>query len=475
MKILIIVGIIVVILASLLASDQYYLSYQDQEIKKSDWVQNCVPPKEHQVVPSIGLYNHTHSFDLLTCTWHPTEHGTPGFLESLYISFIEPVYFDIASGMEIKYAYALCTEEINYDAKLKSSELVFTGTVTRLDNYDGPQRVTFFIHDVIKGKVDTPKHVLDNTGKIFHDDDAVTSSSVSVDYTIGKTYKVYVENGNTDSCTTKLTSPPAGYIWEPGPEDGNYYSENPVYVERCEEGYGLSNGVCTTFEEMNKDLPTCDPNPKHDFGKCKKNMEEPDSKLQDVLDNCECKKSGQACIEPELRWWNATHFIDNIDCEYLDRDAFGAPPPEPKPEVTSSYEIVNEDGEKICLGGRGMILNDQCQRIGNYDIETGIPIVNDKEECDKLDGTWYKDRKLCDSKYAPAEYRFQFGPEHDAYDDSEEMKMASEKVYFAEESMGFGSGTGIFNDSHFDLTLIVIALVAGTGSGIGLIIYWRRK
>ena len=66
-RISIIAGIIVAILVSLLTVDQYYLSLQDQEIKKSDWVQNCVPPVSNQVVPSIGLYNHTHSFDLMTC------------------------------------------------------------------------------------------------------------------------------------------------------------------------------------------------------------------------------------------------------------------------------------------------------------------------------------------------------------------------------------------------------------------------
>ena len=120
---------------------------------------------------------------------------------------------------------AMCDAEINYDAKLKSSEVAFTGTVTRLDNYDGPQRVTFFIHDVIKGQVDTPKHVLKNTGMMFLENNAVRSSSVSVNYEIGKTYNVYVENGMTDICTTKLTIPPADYMWEPGPEDGNYYSE----------------------------------------------------------------------------------------------------------------------------------------------------------------------------------------------------------------------------------------------------------
>ena len=144
-------------------------------------------------------------------------------MKTIFLIIVSLALF--ASTVWTDQAYALCAEEINYASKLKLSELVFTGTVTRLDNYDGPQRVTFFIHDVIKGEVDTPKHVLENTGKIFHDNDAVTSSSVSVDYTIGKTYKVYVEKGNTDSCTTKLTISPADYVWEPGPEDGNYYSD----------------------------------------------------------------------------------------------------------------------------------------------------------------------------------------------------------------------------------------------------------
>ena len=70
------------------------------ELKKSDWVQNCVPLEFHQVVPSIGLYNHTHSFDLQTCIWNPTEHGTPGFLESLYTSFIEPIFLDITYHLD---------------------------------------------------------------------------------------------------------------------------------------------------------------------------------------------------------------------------------------------------------------------------------------------------------------------------------------------------------------------------------------
>ena len=136
---------------------------------------------------------------------------------------------------------------------------------------------------------------------------------------------------------------------------------------------------------------------------------------------------------------------------------------------------LEEHGKPICLGGRGMILNDQCEKIGNYDIQTGIPIVSNKSECDKLDGTWYADRKLCDSKYAPVEYRFQFGPATNVYDNSEEMKMASEKVYFSEESMGFGSGTAIFDKSGFHLSTMIIAILIGVGSFFGLMMFWSRK
>ena len=125
----------------------------------------------------------------------------------------------------IDQAHASCNAELDYDLVLKESELAFTGTVTRLDNYDGPQKVTFFVHDVVKGEINTPKFILENSGLIFLENDTVVSSSVNVDYKIGKTYKVYVTNGQTNQCTTKLTSPPSDYMWEPGPEDGNYYAD----------------------------------------------------------------------------------------------------------------------------------------------------------------------------------------------------------------------------------------------------------
>jgi len=228
--------------------------------------------------------------------------------------------------------HASCAAEVNYDLILKDSELVFTGTVDRLENYDGPQRVTFIIHDILKGEINTQKYILENSGKIFLENGLVRSSSNSVDYQISKTYKVFVVNGDTTSCTTKEIYQ-TDYIWEPGPESGKYYSENPVWVNPCDEGYGSYDGVCITLEEMNRGNPICSANPRDNlFGKCNKNNEKPDNTLEYVL--AYCNATGPV-TDDERRWWNATHYIDNTDCEFLDRDNYKSdyPPPghlEPK-------------------------------------------------------------------------------------------------------------------------------------------------
>ena len=78
-RLLIIPVIVVAVSLSLLAIDQYVIALQDEEIKKSDWVQNCTLPESHHVISAIGIYNHTHNFDLRTCTWITTDRGTPGF------------------------------------------------------------------------------------------------------------------------------------------------------------------------------------------------------------------------------------------------------------------------------------------------------------------------------------------------------------------------------------------------------------
>ena len=63
--------------------------------------------------------------------------------------------------------------------------------------------------------------------------------------------------------------------------------------------------------------------------------------------------------------------------------------------VSEEYEL----DEVLCIGGRGYIVNYECERIGKYDPTTGLPIVEDKEQCEMLDGDWDEQQKTCDSKY----------------------------------------------------------------------------
>ena len=63
--------------------------------------------------------------------------------------------------------------------------------------------------------------------------------------------------------------------------------------------------------------------------------------------------------------------------------------------VTGSYELE----DPLCMGGRGIIVNEDCEIIGKYDPVTGMPIVENKEQCDMLEGDWNEEQKICDSKY----------------------------------------------------------------------------
>ena len=64
-------------------------------------------------------------------------------------------------------------------------------------------------------------------------------------------------------------------------------------------------------------------------------------------------------------------------------------------DIQNDYEL----DEALCMGGRGFIVNEECERIGKYDPTTGLPLVENKEQCDRLDGKWNAEQKICDSKY----------------------------------------------------------------------------
>jgi len=66
-------------------------------------------------------------------------------------------------------------------------------------------------------------------------------------------------------------------------------------------------------------------------------------------------------------------------------------------------------------------------------------------------------------------------PPHDPYTDDESLRLASEKKFMSEETMGFGSGIGFFDESNFQLNTIIIAILIGVGSGIGLTLYLRKR
>jgi len=66
-------------------------------------------------------------------------------------------------------------------------------------------------------------------------------------------------------------------------------------------------------------------------------------------------------------------------------------------------------------------------------------------------------------------------PPHDPYTDDYRLKLASEKKIFAEETMGGGSSMGFFNESNYVLGTVIIAIIIGGGSAIGLTYYSKKR
>jgi len=66
-------------------------------------------------------------------------------------------------------------------------------------------------------------------------------------------------------------------------------------------------------------------------------------------------------------------------------------------------------------------------------------------------------------------------PPHDPYTDDERLRLASEKKFMSEETMGGGSGIGFFDESNFQLNTIIIAILIGVGSAMSLTYYLRKR
>ncbi len=245
----------------------------------------------------------------------------------LAVCSLMPVTFDSA--------FASCIADVDYEQVFEESDLVFKGTVIFIDNSPGPQKIHFDVHEVAKGVISEERYVLENTNFVNLGNDSYTSSSVDVEYKVGTTYNVYVMDGYTSLCTTKITSPPRAY-------------NLPEVLPLVEQGLDNSSDS----NETSQDLPS-------------------------------------------------------------------------QQNTIGSYELE----EPICLGGPGMKLDENCTRIEEYD----------------------------------------------PYQEDEEMRMASEKVYEIEESMGGGSGTAVFNEYSLQMPIVIIGIILGVGIFAGLMIFLRKK
>ena len=89
---------------------------------------------------------------------------------------------------------------------------------------------------------------------------------------------------------------------------------------------------------------------------------------------------------------------------------------------------------------------------------------------------YHKDPKIVLEQIEELEPKYvKGGPATNVYENSEEMRMASEKVYEIEESMGGGSGTAIFNEYSIQISTIILGIILGTCSFVVLMIFWKKR
>jgi len=71
MKKVITVFTVILIIIVIISTVSYYSFLDDQNKKthESKWVKECIPKDNDKFIPSIGIQNSTHNFDLRTCEW----------------------------------------------------------------------------------------------------------------------------------------------------------------------------------------------------------------------------------------------------------------------------------------------------------------------------------------------------------------------------------------------------------------------
>ena len=98
-----------------------------------------------------------------------------------------------------------CAAPTDYVAAMMESEYAFIGTVTHIENSEGPQKVHFDVSSVAKGDIAENTFVLENSN-IISNGEFSSHSSCDVGYQVGVTYNVFVYDNtfmNNGMCSTK--------------------------------------------------------------------------------------------------------------------------------------------------------------------------------------------------------------------------------------------------------------------------------
>ncbi|MCH9657438.1 hypothetical protein K0U27_01870 [archaeon] len=243
--------------------------------------------------------------------------------------------------------------ELTFDDAYDYSELVIVGQIESVEILSEPfigeniSRSGIALYDVaVLFSLKNPDKVTEITvpGEFLREPHGMSYDTYP--YEAGQTVVLFIQSDDHVTGHDLVVRSGTSEVIHPAPEDGS----------GCEDHrYSDYNGYCMRTKIQNQDLPICDPNPKHDFGKCKREFQEPDNTLQHVLDHC---NATGAVNDDERRWWNTTHYIDNVDCEFLDK-VIGSP----------TYGLPLEDNESE---SEPLIMSDGQQHMIEEYCETGM-------------------------------------------------------------------------------------------------------
>lgn len=246
---------------------------------------------------------------------------------------------------------AQAVPELTFDDAYDYSELVIVGHIESVEILSEPvigeniNRSGISLYDIaIQFSLKNPDKVTEITvpGEFLREPHGMSHDTYP--YNVGQTVVLFIQSDDRVTGYDLAIRSGVSEVIHPTPEDDS---------ECKNHRYSNYNGYCMRTEIQNQDLPICGPNPKYDLGKCKRIFQESDNTLQQVLDHC---NATGAVTDDKRRWWNATHYIDNVDCEFLD-----------KVRGSSTYGLPIDNYEPA-----PPTISDEQQRMIREYCETGI-------------------------------------------------------------------------------------------------------